>query len=479
VTTVEKDGVGLRSERGAVLIALMLSVGLVAVDTTIIATVVPSIVADLGGFGQFPWLFSVYLLAQAVSVPIYSKLADQFGRKPMMLFGVGVFMLGSILCGAAWSMPALIAFRALQGLGAGAIQPVSLTIVGDIYTVAERGRVTGYFGSVWGIAAILGPTVGGLLAEFVHWRWVFFVNIPLCVAATMMLLSAYHERLTPKKHRLDYAGAALLASGVGLLILGLLEGDRAWAWRSWPSAVVLGLGVVLLLAFALVERRAAEPVLPAWLFRDRVLASASASALVLGSIVLGLTSYVPTFAQTVLGAGPLAAGLALAALSLGWPLASSQSAKLYLRYGYRFTALVGGALAITGTASLTFVREGSPILAVAACCFVIGAGIGLASTPILIAAQSTVGWAQRGQVTGASMFSRSIGSSLGVAVFGAIANATLGAGSPDPSTMDRAAHNVFLGVLVAAVLMVVAVATMPKTVEEHVEASPAPAPARG
>ena len=198
------SAVGFRSERGPILIALMLSTSLVALDSTIVATAVPSIVGDLGGFSQFPWLFSVYLLAQAVSVPVYGKLADMFGRKPVMLFGIGLFLLGSILCGFAWSMPALIAFRAVQGLGAGAVQPMSVTIAGDIYTLAERAKAQGYLASVWAISAVVGPTLGGLFAQYLTWRWIFFVNIPLCALAAWMLIRRFHESVDPgpAPHRL-------------------------------------------------------------------------------------------------------------------------------------------------------------------------------------------------------------------------------------------------------------------------------------
>ena len=190
--------VGFRSERGPILISLMLATSLVALDSTIVATAVPSIVADLGGFSQFPWLFSVYLLAQAVSVPVYGKLSDLFGRKPIMLFGIGLFLLGSILCGFAWSMPALIAFRAVQGLGAGAVQPMSITIAGDIYTLAERAKAQGYLASVWAMSAVVGPTLGGVFAQYLTWRWIFFVNIPLCALAAWMLIRRFHEAVRPR-----------------------------------------------------------------------------------------------------------------------------------------------------------------------------------------------------------------------------------------------------------------------------------------
>ena len=203
-------GVGLRSERGPILIALMLSTGLVAIDSTIIATAVPSIVGSIGGFAQFPWLFSIYLLAQAVTVPVYGKLADIFGRKPLILFGIGLFLLGSVLCGVAWNMGVLIAFRVVQGLGAGAVQPMSITIVGDLYSLQERAKVQGYIASVWGISSVIGPTLGGVFSEYVSWRWIFFINIPLCALAAIMLLAQFLRARRPPAatHRLPGRGAA-------------------------------------------------------------------------------------------------------------------------------------------------------------------------------------------------------------------------------------------------------------------------------
>ena len=239
MTTTASGGVGLRSERGPVLAAIMLCTGLVALDSTIIATAVPSVVRDLGGFSQFPWLFSIYLLTQAVTVPLYGKFADIFGRKPVMFFGIAVFLLGSVLCGVAWSMPALIAFRALQGLGAGAVQPMSITIVGDLYTVEERARVQGYLASVWGASSVVGPALGGVFSEYVSWRWIFFVNLPLGALAAWVLARRFHEKVTRSAHRIDYLGATLLTAGCSLLILGLLEGGVAWAWGSPQSLLDL------------------------------------------------------------------------------------------------------------------------------------------------------------------------------------------------------------------------------------------------
>lgn len=344
-----KPAIGLRSERGAILAALMLSTSLVALDSTIIATAVLTITANLGGFAQFPWLFSIYLLAQAITVPIYGKLADTFGRKPVMLFGIAVFALGSLLCGLAASMVALIVFRAIQGIGAGAVQPMSMTIAGDIYTLEERATVQGYLASVWAASSVLGPLLGGVFSEYLSWRWIFLVNLPLAALAGWMLVRSFRETAPRRQWRsVDYRGAALLAGGAGALILGLLEGGHSWAWLSPIGIGVFAGGAALLALFVVVERNAADPILPLWVFTRRIVVTSSVASLLVGAVMLGLTSYVPTFAQGVLGVGALVAGLAVGALTLGWPITASQAGRLYLRIGFRGTALIGSVVAALG-----------------------------------------------------------------------------------------------------------------------------------
>jgi EmrB/QacA subfamily drug resistance transporter len=472
-----RSGVGFRSERGPVLIGIMLSTALVAIDATVIATAVPSVVAELGGFRQFPWLFSVYLLAQAVTVPVYGKLADVFGRKPVMLFGIGLFLVGSVLCGAAWSMGALIAFRAVQGLGAGAVQPMSMTIAGDLYSLEERAKVQGYLAGVWAVSSVVGPTLGGVFSEYVSWRWIFFVNIPLCLVAAATIGLRFSERVERRRPRIDYAGAGVLTVALTLLILGVLEGGQAWAWRSPQSLVVLGGGAALLAAFVLIERRATDPVVPLRLLRNRLLVATNLVAACVGAVLLGLTSYVPTFVQDVLGTGPLVAGFALAALTLGWPISASQSGRVYLRIGIRSTALVGATVVVLGSSLLLLFDETTSVLQVGATSFVIGLGMGFTAAPTLIAAQSAVQWQQRGVVTGSNMFFRSAGSAIGVAVFGAIVNGTLG-GSPieggrvPPAALTLAVHHVFLGTTVLAVAMLAAVLLMPRGRQRRPTAAP-------
>jgi MFS family permease len=237
-----------------ILIALLLSMGLAAIDTTIVATAVPSIVRDLGGYGSFPWVFSAYLLTQAITIPLYGRLADLFGRKPVLLFGIGMFLIGSLLCGIAWSMSALIVFRGIQGLGA------------DLYSLQERGKVQGYLSSVWGVTAVAGPVLGGALAEYGTWRWIFFINLPIGALAAWMLQRHLHESVVRRAHRIDYAGSVTLAAGLGLVIFALLRGGVGWARGSPSELITLGCGVALLAWFARIERRSPEPMVPAWVF---------------------------------------------------------------------------------------------------------------------------------------------------------------------------------------------------------------------
>jgi EmrB/QacA subfamily drug resistance transporter len=462
---VSRASVGLRSERGPVLGAVMLATGLVAVDSTIIATAVPSIVADVGGFSLFPWLFSVYLLAQAVSVPVYGKLADLFGRKPVILFGIGLFLLGSVLCGVAWSMGALIGSRAVQGLGAGAIAPVTVTIVGDLYSTEERAKAQGYIASVWGIASVVGPTLGGILSEYASWRWIFFVNIPLCLLAAAMLIRNFDERVQRSRPRIDYRGAALLTAGLTLVIMGVLEGGQAWAWDAPTSIAILAGGAGMLVVFGFVERVVPQPVLPLWVFRRRLLVSSGLIAIGVGAILLGLTSYVPTYVQVVLGHGPLVAGFALATLSMGWPIAASQAGRIYLRAGFRACALVGSSIIVVGTALLLLLGRDSSVYQVAVTCLIVGVGMGLTVSPTLIAAQSSVGWTDRGVVTANNLFLRSLGSAVGVAVFGALANSVLGPdGGSDPARLTTAVHHIFLTVVVLSVLLLAVATALPRKV---------------
>ena len=434
-----------RIERRWILGALMLTMFLAAMDSTIIATAVPQIAADLGGFAMISWVFSIYLLLQMVCIPIYGKLADVYGRKPILMFGTTVFLIGSACCALSWNMPSLIAFRGLQGLGAGAIMATVATLVGDLYTVRERAAIQGWLSSVWGVAAIVGPTLGGAFVEYANWRWIFLINLPFGAVALGLLTRFLHEHIERHEHRIDFTGALLILLGTGVLFFGLLEGGQAWAWQSWQSLVVFVLAAIVLLAAWWRERRAAEPIMPGWLWKRRNVALSNLATIGLGIVLMGPNTYLPTFGQSVLGLGAIAAGLLLATISLGWPLASSFSGRLYLRIGFRNTALIGAVLALLATLAFGLLPQPQSVPVLVAIHVLLGAGFGLISTPLLVAVQSAVGWGQRGVITSANMFSRYLGMSLGAVLVGAIFNRAMrdslaqvpqSVGGQAPSDMD-------------------------------------------
>jgi EmrB/QacA subfamily drug resistance transporter len=442
----------------------MLSMGLIAIDATILATAVPSIVRDLGDYQQFPWLFSVYLLAQAVSVPIYSRFADTIGRKPVILLGIALFLLGSVLCGIAGSMTWLILFRNVQGLGAGAVAPMSMTIVGDIYTVAERAKVQGYLSSVWAVSSVVGPALGGIFSQLDAWRLIFFVNVPLCALAGWMLITHYQEQKQTQRHRIDFGGAVLLTLGLTGVILGLLEGDSAWAWVSVPSAICFGGGALALVAFLVVEQRTAEPIIDFSLITRRLILTTTIMSFGIGAVLIGVTSFAPAYLEGSLGVIPLLSGLAVATLTLGWPIASGYSGRLYLRIGFRRTAMFGMGIAVLAAAALALAGPWPNPLTVAGIAFALGMGLGFTSAPTLIVAQASVGWGERGVVTGMNAFARSAGSAVGVAILGAISNAVIaqGAGPQDPATIVAASTWVFVGAAITAALTFAVVLFMPR-----------------
>ncbi|MCL8007826.1 MFS transporter [Gelidibacter japonicus] len=411
--------------RGWILAALMITMALAAMDNTIVATAIPQIVGDLGGFSLFSWLFSIYLLIQTITIPIYGKLADIYGRKPILIYGVIVFLLGSAACAGAWDMISLIVFRGLQAVGAGAIMATVNTIAADIYTLEERAKIQGWLSSVWGVSAIMGPTIGGALADYASWRWIFLINIPVGIGSIIMISIFLKENKPIKYAKIDWLGAlALLVTG-GFIMFGLMQGGQSWEWISYETLIFTGIAAVLVYATMKIESRAESPILPRWVWRKRVLVGANLATIGMGCMTMGPNMFLPVFAQSVIGVGAIMAGFILASMSITWPISSSLSGKLYLRIGFRNTALCGISVVLIAVSSFLFMPYPGSVWTLVAIQLLMGAGFGLISTPLMVGVQSTVDWGQRGVVTGASMFSRYFGQSLGAAIFAAIFNSVL------------------------------------------------------
>lgn len=414
-----------QKSRGWILAALMLTMALAAMDSTIVATAIPQIVGDLGGFSLFSWLFSIYLLIQTITIPIYGKLADIYGRKPILIFGVVVFLIGSATCAGAWDMVSLIAFRGLQAVGAGAIMATVNTIAADIYTLEERAKIQGWLSSVWGVSAILGPTLGGALADYASWRWIFIINIPVGIASIVMIRMFLKENKPTKRLKIDWLGAlALLITGA-FIMFGLMQSGQSWEWISYETLIFVAISSILVWLTIKIEGRAESPILPKWVWRKRVLVGANLATIGMGCMTMGPNMFLPVFAQSVIGVGAITAGFILASMSITWPISSSLSGKLYLRIGFRNTALCGICIVIIALSSFLFMPYPGSVVTLVAIQLLMGAGFGLISTPLMVGVQSTVEWGQRGVVTGASMFSRYFGQSLGAAVFAAIFNSVL------------------------------------------------------
>ena len=393
-----------KKHRTWILVALMLTMSLAAMDSTIVATAIPQIVGDLGGFSLFSWLFSIYLLIQTITIPVYGKLADIYGRKPILIIGIIIFLVGSATCGVAWNMNSLIFFRGLQAVGAGAIMATVNTIAGDIYTIQERAKIQGWLSSVWGVSAILGPTLGGAFAQYASWRWIFFINIPIGIASIILISTFLHEIKPEKRAPIDWKGATgMLITGT-VIMFGLLQGGQSWPWFSVNTLAIIIISALLIWITLRIESRSKEPILPKWVWRKPVILGANLATIGMGMMTMAPSMYLPIFAQSVTGVGAIAAGFILASMSLTWPLSSGLSGKLYLRIGFRNTAICGTIIAIIGASSFLFMGFPGPIWALVAMQLMMGAGFGLISTPLMVGVQSTVAWGQRGVVTGSSMF---------------------------------------------------------------------------
>jgi EmrB/QacA subfamily drug resistance transporter len=427
--------------------ALMLVVLLASLDQTIVATALPTIVGDLGGLSHLSWVVTAYLLASTVTGPLYGKLGDLYGRKPTLQVAIVIFLVGSMLCGVAQNMPELIAFRALQGLGAGGLITTAIAVVGDIIPPRERGRYQGIFGAVFGVSTIIGPLLGGFFVDNLSWRWIFYVNLPVGVVALGVIGTVFHARTQRVEHSIDYLGAALLAGGLSSIVLFTSLGGTTFAWASGESIALILIGVVLLVAFLFVERRAAEPILPLELFRNRTFTTCAAIGFIIGLALFGAVTYLPIFLQIVQGRSPTSSGLQLTPMMAGLLVTSIVSGRLITKFGrYRPFPIAGTAVMTVGMVLLSRLAVGSTGLYASVAMLVLGLGLGAVMQVLVLAVQNAVDYRNMGVATSGSLLFRQVGGSIGIAIFGAIfANrlhselaAKLPAGASVPKTVSPA-----------------------------------------
>lgn len=443
-----------------VMAGLMISMLVAAIDSNAVATAVPTVARDLGGFELYPWIFSGYLLTSTTSVPLWGRLADLHGRKSVLLVGLAVFVAGSVLCGLSANMYQLILFRTVQGIGAGCLLPIVFTVVGDIFPVAQRARLQGLFSAMWGISAVTGPAVGATFVSTIGWRWIFDINLPIGVVAAFLLWGYRERRESSPGERLDVRGAVLLTLAIAFLLYGL--GSGAPGGRPiWPVAAVGGLGLV---AFAAVELRSAHPTVPLDLLRHSVIGPAILVGAISGTVMFGETAYVPLYVQQVLHGSAYAAGASIAPMSLGWPVASVIAGLLLVRLGYQRLLVAGAVGLIAGSLLLQLGPEAYGVAWVGAATAVVGFGMGLFSAPLVIVIQANVPWARRGAATALNQFARTIGGAVGVALMGILVQQDVAASAnPLAATraLDAGLHSIFLVLSTLAVgVLLVAVAIL-------------------
>ncbi|MEO3743640.1 MDR family MFS transporter [Plantactinospora sp. B5E13] len=433
MSTAEDDRPQLgRRQIRLLMVGLMTGMLLAALDQTIVGTALPTIVGELGGINHYSWVVTAYLLASTASTPLYGKMADLLGRRPVFLFSIGTFLVGSLLAGLSQNMTQLIITRGIQGIGAGGLMTLAFTIISDVVTPRERGRYQGLFGAVFGVSSVAGPLVGGYFAEH-DWRWIFFINVPLAIVA---IIVCYHVmRLIPfkrRKHAIDWLGAALLVAGVSALLLALSWGGNEYAWG---SGVIIGLfvaGVVLGVVFLLQESRVAEPILPLRLFRRPTFALANTAGFVLGLVMFGSIIFIPLYLQIVKGASPTNSGLLMLPMMAGVIVTSVLSGQAISRIGrYKWFPVAGAAVLVLGMLLFTRLQVDSPLWEAFIYMVLIGIGLGLCMQPLVLAVQNAVEIRDLGAGTSTATFFRSLGGSFGVAILGAVLSARLASGLGD------------------------------------------------
>lgn len=405
------------SHRGLVVVAIMASMAMIAIEATIVSTAMPQIAAQLGQINLYPWVFSSFLLTQTATTVVFGKLADIYGRKPMILIGIALFLFASVLAGFAWSMPSMIAFRLLQGIGAGAVQPVAMTVVADLFPGSQRGKVQGYLASVWALSAVVGPLLGSVIIHNLPWAWIFWINVPVGLLAALGFVLFLHEEKRTRVVSIDILGASLFAISISALMIALTEMETT---VSRSALVALVVSIAALVLFIWQERRAEAPMVAPDLWLKRPIAFANLAVFFASMSIMGLTTFLPMYVQTVLNGSPLVAGFALTMLLLGWPCGATIASRQFARFGLR-TIMITGSLCIpAGTCLLVLLTPSSSAVLAGAGSLIMGFGMGLLNISALILTQDSVSWSERGSATASNVFSRNLGSTLGAAVLGAV-----------------------------------------------------------
>jgi EmrB/QacA subfamily drug resistance transporter len=483
-----------QSSRPLVIASVMASMAMVAIEATIVSTAMPQIVTQLGDLHLYSWVFSSFLLTQTAMTVIFGKLADLYGRKPVMLAGIAIFLIGSVLAGFAWSMPAMIVFRLIQGIGAGAIQPVTLTIVADLYPARERGKVQGYLASVWAISAVVGPMVGGFIIRDFSWAWIFWMNVPIGLASAAGFIAFLRETERHARPSIDFAGAALFMVSIAALMMSLTYAGNDDITK---ALIAGGFFIVCLLFFLMQEKRATEPMISFALWSRRPIAACNASTVLSGMILMGATTFLPMYVQGVLHRSPVVAGLALTMMMVGWPVGATLAAKSFHRIGLRRILIGGSAFIPAGAICLLVLSPDSSPLVAAFGSLIMGFGMGTSSVSALVLIQEIVDGAQRGSATASNLFSRNLGSTIGATLFGAVLNfglshskgvaavtsdqlkallqnqaASLGSSDAIRQVLHQSLHLTFLSIFAIAIFVVACLAFVPTITLGHEKKMP-------